>query len=295
MTHKFSISLSDIRQLMRDSTGTNWLSHFLHGTCTILRLQHPKSLAWPGEQNMRRRRFFFATRIFEIARSLIYTSPTFLSKPEWIDALAYLREIGDELIWHPKEALFDILPRVSDLGLRAMEFCEDAMQFPPDIQLMMTQSLADEGLILQSALQQWYAETTLWEQTSRSYLECSASQSQPDTELLIAYAYFHSISIYLSGAYDYHEHWTWSDAPRAPILHRSQIEWHVSEVLRISQELLGIGISGVLLFFPLRVAGARAVDSLSRTTILNLLHTTVRRGFIVAEAFRVDLSELWER
>jgi hypothetical protein len=168
------------------------------------------------------------------------------------------------------------------------------MQFPPEIYLIMTQSLADEGLILRSVLEQWYAETALWEQASRGHPRCSASKAQPDTELLIAYAYFHSISIYLSGAYDYHDHWTWPDAPRAPTLHRSQIDWHVSEVLRISQELLGIGISGVLLFFPLRVAGARAVDSFSRTTILNLLHTTVRRGFIVAEAFRIDLSELWK-
>jgi hypothetical protein len=278
---------------MRDSTGTNWLSHFLHGTCTILRLQHPQSLAWPGEHNTQRRRFFFATRIFEIARSLIYTSVTFLSQPEWIGALAYLREIGDECTWHPKEALFDILPSVSDLGLRSTQFCEDAMQFPLDTQSFMTQSLADEGLILQSALQQWYTETSMWEQVSRSHPGCSASQDQPDTELLTAYAYFHSISIYLSGAYDYHDHWTRPDAPCAPILHQSQIDWHVFEILRISQELLNLGTSGVLLFFPLRVAGARAVDSFSRTTILNLLHTTVRRGFIVAEAFRVDLSELW--
>jgi hypothetical protein len=278
---------------MHDSTGTNWLSHFLHGTCTILRLQHPQSLASPGEYNARKRRFFFATRIFEIARSLVYSSATFLSKPEWIDALANLREIGDKITWHPKEALFDILPRVSDLSIRAMQFCESAMQIPLDTRLILTQSLANEGLLLQSELQRWYAETGTWEQASQNHLQWPTSQDLLDTELLIGYAYFHAISVYLSGTYDYHIHWNGPDAPHAPILQRSQIDLHVSEVLRISQDLLALGISGVLLFFPLRVAGARAVDSFSRTTILNLLHTTARRGFIVAEAFTIDLTELW--
>jgi len=77
------------------------------------------------------------------------------------------------------------------------------------------------------------------------------------------------------------------------MLPRSQIDWHVAEVLRLSQELLASGVSGVLLFFPLRVAGARAIDKESRSTILDLLHTTARRGFIVAEAFTSDLSDLW--
>lgn len=72
-----------------------------------------------------------------------------------------------------------------------------------------------------------------------------------------------------------------------------KIELHVFEILRLSQELLALGTSGILLFFPLRVAGARAVDARSRNEILNLYHITARRGFVVAEAFTVDLPDLW--
>lgn len=271
---------------MRDSTGTNWLSHFLHGTCTILRLQHPATLACPGVYNARKRRFFFATRIFEIARSLIYTEPTFLSEPDWIDALAKLRKSEGADVCHPKEVLFDILPMISDLSIRAMNFCEDAAQYALDMQCVMTQSLADEGLLLQQSLQQWLLDAEKWRKTPHDQLGM-------DVELMIGHIYYHAISILLSGIFDYHIHWTWPNAPCAPILPRSQVDWHVREILRLSQELLNFGVSGVLLFFPLRVAGARAVDEKSRTIILDMLHTTARRGFIVAEAFTSDLLELW--
>jgi hypothetical protein len=271
---------------MRDSTGTNWLSHFLHGTCTILRLQHPATLTYPDEYNARKRKFFFATRVFEIARALIYTEPTFLSQPDWIEALAISRTSGGADAYHPKEVLFDILPTISDLSVRVACFCENIAQYSPDLQSHMIQSLANEGLLLQGSLQQWLMDADVWKILSRD-------QCKVDVELIVGHVYYHAISILLSGTFDYHVHWTWPDAPCAPILDRRQIDWHVSEILRLSQELLAIGVSGVLLFFPLRVAGARAIDETSRTVILDLLHTTARRGFIVAEAFTTDLSDLW--
>ncbi|KAH4102509.1 hypothetical protein HBH70_215600 [Parastagonospora nodorum] len=273
-------------ELMRDSTGTNWLSHFLQGTCTILRLQHPETLASPGEYNLRKRKFFFATRIFEIARALIYSEPTFLSAPDWVAAISKLRDSEGAAAYHPKEALFDILPIVAELSIRTYQFCETIDEFSLEMQCFLIQSLADEGMLLQRSLLQWCVDADRW----RRDLQVVTTF---DAELFIAYSYYDAISIYLSGTYDYHSHWSWPGAPCAPILPRSQIDWHVAEVLRLSQELLASGVSGVLLFFPLRVAGARAIDKESRSTILDLLHTTARRGFIVAEAFTADLSDLW--
>jgi hypothetical protein len=278
---------------MRDSTGINWLSHFLHGTCTILRLQHPESLASTSAHNSQRRAFFLTTRIFEIARSLIYTEQTFLSEPAWAAALVGFWQNEGAESWHPKEALFDVLPGFSSLGVRTVAFCEDIEQFTIEVQCHLIQSLADEGLLLQESLEQWRVGTAAWKTNSQDPGPGSTMPNLPDTELLIGYVYYHAASIYLSGSFDYYEHWTWPGAPATPILPRSQIDWHVSEILRISEELLAQGISGVLLFFALRVAGARAIDLASRDMILDLLRTTVKRGFIVAEAFTVDLSELW--
>jgi hypothetical protein len=275
---------------MQDSTGTNWLSHFLNGTCAILRLQHPRTLACPGEDNVRKRRFFFATRIFEIARSLIYSSPSFLSNPEWKDALTSLRDADCRITYHPKEALFDLLPVVADLSIRIRDSLEhDWITSQPEL----FESFAHEGLALQRSLQQWCVSAERWEQVSQFGASHDGIPMNSDVELLVAYIYFNAISIYLSGSFDYHIHWTWPGAPCAPILPRRQIDHHVSEILRLSQELLGLGVSGLMLFFPLRVAGARAVDVWSRNAILDLLHTTANRGFSVAEVFTADLSDLW--
>ncbi|KAH7412319.1 hypothetical protein DE146DRAFT_642817 [Phaeosphaeria sp. MPI-PUGE-AT-0046c] len=281
-------------ELMQDSTGTNWLSHFLNGTCVILRLQHPRALACPGEDNVRKRRFFFATRIFEIARSLIYSSPTFLSNPEWTNAIASLRKADCESACHPKEALFDLLPNVADLSIRAMNICESLAEDWIEDQYQVIESLAREGLGLQRSLQQWCVAAEWWEQASQFKASNDSIPTNSDSDLLMGYIYYHAISIYLSGTFDYHVHWALPGAPVAPIIPRRQIEHHVSEILRISQELLTLGVSGILLFFPLRVAGARAVDVWSRNMILDLLHTTASRGFSVAEAFTIDLSELWD-
>jgi hypothetical protein len=275
---------------MRDSTGVNWLSHFLHGTCTILQLQHPDSLLGSGAHNEQRRVFFLATRIFEVARSLIYSEPTFLSDPEWVHAMLQLWQNEGALLWHPKEALFDLLPQFSDLSIRAIKFCELASHFSSEEQYVMSIALADEGLVLQERLRQWMIQTATWEFATSS--QCKEA-TKSDIELLIGYIYYHAISIYLSGTFDYHVHWSRPGAPSAPILPGSQINQHVSEILRLSQVLLARGASGVLLFFPLRVAGARAIDTRSRGEIMTLFQTTATRGFVVAEAFKIDLSDLW--
>lgn len=278
---------------MRDSTGTQWLSHFLHGTCTILRLQKPDSLIQAGIQNSRRRTFFLSTRIFEISRSLIYSSPTFLWEPDWTAAIVKLWDGENIASWHPKEALFDMLPRFSELSIRALQFSMNAAQLPPETQYALAQSLGEEGFCLQEKLQRWWVEAGVWEMPHQNHHATSTTPNQPDTELMISYAYYHATSIYLSGTYDYHAQWTYPGAPCAPILTRDEIDWHVSRILYLSYKLMARGISGIFLFFPLRVAGARAVDTFLRNDILGLFRATSKRGFVVADALTIDLSELW--
>lgn len=258
----------------------------------MLRLQQPETLTYSDLHHSQRRSFFLATRIFEISRSLIFSSPTFLSSPEWTAALAGLWEGEGAVMWHPKEALFDILPLISELSIRTVRFCVEAPQLSRHTRCALVKSLGNEGLILQSSLQEWCAGAMTWGDAIQNGVSHLPGQSKPDTELLIGYMYYHATKIYLSGTYDYHPHWTCADAP---ILPRTAINWHVSEILRISHELLAQGIAGVLLFFLLRVAGARATDDRSRRHILNLLQTTASRGYVVAGAFTIDLSDLWAR
>lgn len=272
---------------MRDSSGTNWLAHFLHGTSALLRLQRPEALILPDAQSVQRRSFFLATRILEISRALIFTAPTFLSRPEWTTALANFWVDQGAALWHPKEALFDALPLIAELSMRASNFCEHVQDLPLSERSVQAKSLGHEGIILRASLQQWWVNTTAWEKDVQ-YQMCGKAKS--DTELLLGCVYYHAISIYLSGTYDYHPHWTCASAP---ILPRTTIDWHVCEILRLSNKLLTHGVAGFLLFFPLRVAGARAIEDTSRGTILDLLRTTATRGYVVADSFTVDLLQLW--
>lgn len=184
--------------------------------------------------------------------------------------------------WHPKEALFDMLPQFSELSIRVIQFCLNVEQLSPESRLSLTHSLAEEGFSLQKKLKNWRAEAENWN-----------SLAHTDTELMIGFAYYHGISIYLSGTYDYHVHWNPPGAPQAPILSPTEIDWHVSTILLLGRDLLARGISGIFLLFPLRVAGARAVDMVLRSNILYLLRITSKRGFTVANAIQNDLSQLW--
>ncbi|KAI8937089.1 hypothetical protein NX059_006305 [Plenodomus lindquistii] len=276
-------------ELMHDSTGINWLAHFLHGTSTLLRIQRPEALTYLDAHSIQRRSFFLATRIFEISRSLIFSSPTFLSSLEWTTALANFWSTAGAAFWHPKEALFDLLPLIADLSIRGAKFCENAALFPTEEQRAQIEALGSEGFRMRESLQQWWIVASAWNNEFEERFAACGSRKL-DEELLMGYIYYHAISIYLSGTYDYHPHWTSDNAPILPYI---TIKWHVSEILGASYRLLDQGIAGVLLFFPLRVAGARARDMLSRNTILDLLSATSNRGYVVAEAFTTDLSELW--
>ncbi|XP_014552838.1 hypothetical protein COCVIDRAFT_29841 [Bipolaris victoriae FI3] len=274
-------------ELMRDSSGTDWLSHFLNGTCAILRLQHPAYLLLTNADASHRRNFFFTTRIFEIARALIYSQPTFLSEPEWANALSqwWSCEEGQRL-WHPKEALFDMLPHFCDLSLRTLRFAQtEETYLQSSLHHPQAQMLADEGIELQQGLQQWWICAEAW----------GKDTSEVDADLVVARTYYHAMSIYLSGSYDYHKHWNQPGSPPAPILNRSSIEMHMNEILRLGQELLDHGLAGLLLFIPLRIAGARVSYKKDQDLILRLLKTISQRGYAVANAIYIDLVELWAR
>lgn len=270
---------------MRDTTGQDWLRHFLHGTCVILRLQQPAGLVAMDASAAQRRSFFLATRIFEIARALIYSQPTFLSDQEWVRSLSeWWASDEGTVLWTPKESLFDMLPQFSDLGLRALKFSQvEGHELSADTQSLRSQALAEEGLALHSWLQDWWNSTMAWK----------SNRGSLDVDLLIAENYYHAISIYLSGTYDYHDHWGKPDTPMAPILDRPTICWHMLNIVRLSQELLEHGIMGLFLLIPLRIAGARALDSQDQDVILQLLRTVSHRGYAVADAIHVDLVELW--
>lgn len=270
---------------MRDPTGANWLAHFLHGTSTMLLLLGPTVLTTPSEKHAHCQAFFFSARVFELSRALIYTEHTFLSTSEWSAAIESYWVQNQELRT-PKEALFDIIPLFGELGMRVLEFVDAAGGMSVQKQVCFARALALEGLSLQETLLQWHAHSSL-----HSLIENAASAPNEDT--LIAQAYYHALSIYLDGTFSYHAPFTSSSAPKSPMLDRFSIDEHVSCILSACQQLLDQRCAGLVLFFPLRVAGARARDFWSQAEILRLLGVIAQRGFMVAQSFVEDLSDLW--
>jgi hypothetical protein len=270
---------------MRDSTGVNWLAHFLHGTSTMLLLLGPSVLTTPSKENKHRQAFFFSARIFELSRALIYTEPTFLSTSEWSAAIE-LYWVQNRELRTPKEALFDIIPAFGDLGIRVLDFVDGVETLSLQKRAYSARALAREGLALQETILQWRVHYDI-------YSPVEGDTSASNEEILIARAYYHALSIYLDGTFSYHSPFTSPSAPICSMLDLPAIEKHVSCILSTCQQLLDQRCAGLVLFFPLRVAGARARDSWGQAEIMRLLGLIAQRGFMVAESFIGDLNDLW--
>lgn len=250
----------------------------------MLCLQGPGMLLQSDKENEHHQAFFVNARIFEISRALIYTEPTFLSTPEW-SAAAEVYWAQHPAAWTHKEALFDVLPQFVDLAIRTLQFTTDA-DIPWQDQHHTAAALAQDGLALESRLSGWYASFSSW-------TLLHAETVGPDSEDRIALVYYYTISIYLDGIFSYHTPFTGPSAPASPTLDYDAVETFVEKILTLSQEMLVQGCAGILLFFPLRVAGARARDSETRSRILCILQLITQRGFTVAQSFVTDLSQLW--
>ncbi|KAG2412388.1 hypothetical protein HFD88_009945 [Aspergillus terreus] len=145
--------------------------------------------------------------------------------------------------------------------------------------------LAAEGFVVRSALSDWYATFQKW----------SADTSTPahNPQSLLATIYFHGISIYLSGIFDYRAQF--SEIP-TPTISRTVVQTHVDAILRMTQiALKTTNLAAVLFFFPLRVAGARVTAAPETESIGAMFRDISKRGFVVADAFMTDLKSLWRR
>lgn len=147
------------------------------------------------------------------------------------------------------------------------------------------QSLATEGLITRAALDNWYINFQSWSATTGTPYE--------NPQSILATAYYHATSIYLSGIFDYRGEFAHI---HAPMLVQSRIQNHVTEILSNTKTALKItNLAGALFFFPLRVAGARVTCKEEVTAILEMLNEISNRSFVVADAFKEDLKGVWQQ
>jgi hypothetical protein len=143
---------------------------------------------------------------------------------------------------------------------------------------------AAEGLAIRADLNDWY--------TNFSSLPGEFKRLEKNAESVLATVYFHGISIYLSGVFDYHCQFNSISTPELP---RPVIQSHVDVIIATTADAMKTtNLSPALFFFPLRVAGARVTSARETSLILELLQQISKTSFPVADAFTEDLKSLWE-
>lgn len=158
------------------------------------------------------------------------------------------------------------------------------MRIEEGTQISLLESAAT-GLIIRNSLNLWNSGFHTWNKQDPS--------SSTDPRSTLASIYYHAISIYLSGLFDYRSQF---NDILAPTLSFETIQIHVSAILsETTNALRTTNLAGLLFFFPLRVAGARAVSSEHKNLILGMLKEISKRSFVVADAFVSDLENLWRR
>ncbi|KAE9368475.1 hypothetical protein N431DRAFT_512638 [Stipitochalara longipes BDJ] len=265
--------------LLRTFRGDGWVKHIFYGTSRILQLRGPKAhLTGPG------RSFFLTARLFEICRSCFYPEPTFLGQADWMNLMNQMweGELAEE--WHPKESLLDLMIVCSSLGHRIAALLNPNStqdEVPEEVLL----HLASEGIELRTALK-------TWQETLKTWLLLDPARKQ-DPRSILATIYYHGISIYLSGHFDYRYQFNQIPSPSLP---SNDIQVHVQEILERTEEALKTTrLAGILFLFPLRNAGARSRTAVQREKILVMLDGISERSFVVAQAFSEDLKALWEK
>lgn len=81
---------------------------------------------------------------------------------------------------------------------------------------------------------------------------------------------------------------------KTPELDQREIDKRVTMILSQSQILLSnTQIPGVLLLFPLRMAGTHVISSTLQGKILDILYQIRRKGFVISDRIEADLQEFW--
>lgn len=108
-------------------------------------------------------------------------------------------------------------------------------------------------------------------------------------DISVAWMYYHALSIYLSGVFDY----TLSEVCAIPSLRDDEITVHLEGILNRSDEALQqTRTSRVFLLLPLRIAGNRCSNWKQCQEVLNRIDI-LRDQFAVATAFRNELLQIW--
>lgn len=109
---------------------------------------------------------------------------------------------------------------------------------------------------------------------------------------MLALSNYSALQLFLAKNYTFYTCWEEQDIPS---LAAHEIEAHAAAVVTLSNQILEhSNMPGVLLLFPLRMAGANTSQSLQKDETVRLLDRIAQKGFAVSGRIKRDLQELWE-
>ncbi|KAL5364825.1 hypothetical protein BJX96DRAFT_188096 [Aspergillus floccosus] len=259
-------------ELMVDPSGDGWTKHMLHGTSRLLQAAGPDQIITAS-----RTAFLKVFRIFEANRAVLYGEDTILSSTDWAPLFSMYQ--------HGYKDGRDGLSRVSSFMVQISIFNTRFYQYVASVASFdgfdpFLEHFGLEAATIQNEI------STLQAQTINTGL-----LGFPSLEYYQILLYCHTMSIFLFNTFDYYHCW---HLDHSPYMSAQETGRHVDQISRLADLILNTpGGSGILLIFPLRVAGTRADTDLQKAKVLDLLDRIARCGFIVANRIRDDVEDLW--
>ncbi|KAH7131746.1 hypothetical protein B0J13DRAFT_108152 [Dactylonectria estremocensis] len=265
----WSTFLLGIFELLSETSGERWVQHMLHGTSRMFQLS-----GLTAQPSRLSEKLFAAFRALEATRAIIYGNGTFLSQENWIQRQSVFPSHQAD----STEMSLKLSLKVSSFSKRLFEQVEAIpVQLRPGHPVIS--ALAAEGTSVQRRLSSWYNTAVI-------------HMDHKDPHARLAIINCHALQLYLSQNFTYYSCW---EKDAAPSLTEHQIDICITTILDLSSVLLDASnIPGLLLLFPLRMAGANAATVLQRNIVLQLLTRVFQKGFIVSQRISIDLLEYWK-
>lgn len=138
-------------------------------------------------------------------------------------------------------------------------------------------ALAREGIALDHRITIWNSDSLL-----------QSAISDPFTQ--VSFAYYYALQLFHCRNYTYYSCWESGTVPGLSLL---EINTYVAAIIdACDKSIRAFNIPGVILLFPLRMAGVH-VGFEHRGRILKLLQQIYNSGFVVAETIKADLCNFW--
>lgn len=270
--------LLSLFELMFDATGTGFMLHFTKGLPALLR-----GRTFDRTQIDCHRSLFHAVQMLEVMRAASfwsYDQPALVEDPGWQEKLE--GAAGQSIDALEFAVLYALVGRTVSLSnvvsLIVLTVASDDMTFVQQQQLL---NAAEQGLALQKDLEIWSSN-----RLSHGPGVC--------TPLSLLSSIFHcTLMISITTIFNFpHFRDRQMDFPSVSEV---VLDVRVQELCALlNHALRHTNLAGILLLWPLRVAGSRSVRQDQARDILVMLQEIKGRGFAVAQSFEDVLVNKWK-